>query len=345
MSWPMAKTQFIYSLAQFSTWLKNQEYSKIAVICDENTCNLCLPKLTQFLNSDYVSIKIKGGEKHKSLADCEHIWNELMQNQIDRSSLVINLGGGMITDIGGFAAATFKRGVRFVNIPTTLLGMVDASIGNKTGLNFNGVKNQIGTFSEAETIVIDVTFLETLPEIEYKSGLGEVLKYGFIKEPKLLFEKHFLNDHISQETIEHCVNIKEEIVALDPTENGWRQVLNFGHTVGHALESFSFSNNTPIKHGEAVAWGMLAECYISQQKVSFAQLETASELILTYYAVPNWFKNMDFEQIHEYAKHDKKNKGGEINCTLLHEIGKPEVGFNLSKEEFIDSLKWLQNLA
>ncbi|MGB0432509.1 MAG: 3-dehydroquinate synthase, partial [Bacteroidia bacterium] len=274
----MAKTQFIYSLAQFSTWLQNQEYSKIAVICDENTCNLCLPKLAQFLNSDYVSIKIKGGEKHKSIADCEHIWNELMQNQIDRSSLVINLGGGMITDIGGFAAATFKRGVRYVNIPTTLLGMVDASIGNKTGLNFNGVKNQIGTFSVAETIVIDVTFLETLPEIEYKSGLGEVLKYGFIQEPKLLFEKQYLNDHISQETIEHCVNIKEEIVAQDPTENGWRQVLNFGHTVGHAIESFSLSNNTPIKHGEAVAWGMLAECFISKQKISFAQLQSAKEL-------------------------------------------------------------------
>ncbi|MFY0673116.1 MAG: 3-dehydroquinate synthase [Bacteroidia bacterium] len=341
----MAKTQFVNSLAQFRAWLKTQEYSKIVVICDENTCNLCLPKLAAYKEVDFVSIKIKGGEKHKSIVDCEFIWNELMQNQIDRSCLIINLGGGMITDIGGFAAATFKRGLRFVNIPTTLLGMVDASIGNKTGLNFNGVKNQIGTFSKAEVIVLDASFLETLPEIEYKSGLGEVLKYGFIKEPNLLFDHDYFQDRINQSTIEHCVSIKEEIVAKDPTENGWRQVLNFGHTVGHALESYSLNIGSPIKHGEAVAWGMLAECFISEQKASFKHLDKTQRLILKYYDLPNWFGKMDFEQIHEYAKHDKKNKGGEINCTLLHELGKPEVGVHLSKEEFIDSLKWLQKLA
>ncbi len=336
----MTKSNFIYSLNDFSVWLSEQNYSSIAVICDENTSEKCLPKLEKVIIKDLILIKIKGGEKHKSLADCELIWHQLMENKVDRSSLLINLGGGMITDIGGFAAATFKRGISFVNIPTTLLGMVDASIGNKTGLNFNGIKNQIGTFSQAEAIVIDASFLETLPESEYKSGLGEVLKYGFIQAPDLFSYDYALD--ISQAIIEKCVALKEYVVAQDPTENGWRQILNFGHTVGHALESYSLNTSAPLKHGEAVAWGMLAECFISELKSNFTSLEKAKEIIFSIYTLPNWFNEMDYEAIYEFAKHDKKNKGGEINCTLLQEIGRPEVGVHLKKDEFIESLKWLQ---
>ena len=217
--------------------------SKVFILTDENVAQFWLPEVEYWLNcKNAVEIVIKAGEQHKNLQTVQRIWRTLMKQHADRNALLINLGGGVVTDLGGFAASTYKRGIKFINVPTTLLAMVDAAIGGKTGIDFGGGKNQIGTFAAAEDVIIDPVFLETLPQREICSGLAEMLKYGFVADSNLLN----VNLENYQQYITHCGEIKREIVRQDPTEKGLRKILNFGHTLGHAIESHCLTKDYPL---------------------------------------------------------------------------------------------------
>jgi len=238
-------------------------YSKVAILVDENTKRNCLPKLPQLENS--IIIEVTSGEINKSISSCNYIWEQLSEHNFDRDSLLINLGGGVIGDMGGFAASTYKRGIDFIQVPTTLLAMVDASVGGKLGVDFNGLKNQIGLFNNPESVLIFPEFLETLPENQLKSGYAEVVKHALISDNNL-WEKIIsvpFNEMNWGEIIETSINIKNKIVLSDPYEKGERKKLNFGHTFGHAVESYYLEKGTPILHGEAVLMGILLEVEMS----------------------------------------------------------------------------------
>ncbi|MBI1184525.1 3-dehydroquinate synthase [bacterium] len=339
----MHKATILHQLAELPQFLKNLEFSSLFVLCDQNTQEYCLPLLAPHLPKHQV-IAIRNGEQYKTINDCEKIWQRLIDKSADRKSLVINLGGGMITDMGGFAAATFKRGLAIIHIPTTLLGMVDAAIGGKTGVNFKGIKNQIGTFTEPYAVVADQIFLKTLPKSEMRSGLGEVIKYGFIHSPHILAQlESEPQNHATR--IAQCIAIKLQIVKDDPFEAGLRQILNFGHTLGHAYEAYSHSNGPAISHGEAVAWGMLSEMYLSQEKTGFSEEEMAeaSALIFKHFGKPVFLRGMpSVKEVSQYLSHDKKNVGNQIICTLLKAIGQPVTGISITVEEAENAIKWLK---
>ena len=297
--------------------------SKVFILTDENVAPFWLPEVEYWLNcKNAVEIVIKAGERHKSLQTVQRIWKTLMKHHADRNALLINLGGGVITDLGGFAASTYKRGIKFINVPTTLLAMVDAAIGGKTGIDFGGGKNQIGTFAEAEAVIIDPVFLETLPERELLSGMAEMIKYGFIADANLLN----INSENYQQHITRCGEIKRSIVAQDPTEKGLRKVLNFGHTIGHAIESHCLTTDYPLLHGESVALGMLGALWLSVKQCGLDEkvlqdyvkqlpmLLSESELNLT---------EADVEPILGYLALDKKNRGEKPQFVLLEAVGKP----------------------
>ena len=236
------------------------EASQVLILTDENVAPFWLPEVAHWLHCDSATdIVIKPGEQHKNLQTVQRIWKTLMKHQADRNALLVNLGGGVISDLGGFAASTYKRGIKFVNVPTTLLAMVDAAIGGKTAIDFGGAKNQIGTFAEAEEVLVDPVFLTTLLRRDILSGLSEMLKYGFIADTKML-EANLEN---YQDFILRAGEIKREIVAKDPCESGLRKILNFGHTLGHAIESHSLTTDSPLLHGEAVALGMAVALWLS----------------------------------------------------------------------------------
>ena len=299
------------------------EASKVFILTDENVFPFWLPEVAHWLHCDAATeIVIKAGERHKSLQTVQRIWKTLMKHHADRNALLINLGGGVITDLGGFAASTYKRGIKFINVPTTLLAMVDAAIGGKTGIDFGGGKNQIGTFAEAEAVIIDPVFLETLPERELLSGMAEMIKYGFIADANLLS----INSENYRQYITRCGEIKRSIVAQDPTEKGRRKILNFSHTIGHAIESHCLTTDYPLLHGEAVALGMLGALWLSvkqcglDEKVlqdyekQLSMLLSEAELNLT---------EADVEPILGYLALDKKNKGEKPQFVLLEAVGRP----------------------
>jgi len=299
------------------------EASKVFILTDENVARLWLPELRCFLECDAaVDIVIKAGEKEKKFVNVRRIWSALMYHNADRNALLINFGGGVITDLGGFAASTYKRGIKFVNIPTTLLGMVDAAIGGKTGINLNGAKNLIGTFAEAEEVWIDPVFLKTLPERELRSGLVEMLKYGFIADAKLLE----INLENYQDYVLRAGEIKRDIVEKDPTENGLRKILNFGHTIGHAIESHCLTTECPLFHGEAVALGMAAALWLSVQQCGLDEkvlqdFEKQLPMLLSETKIR--LSEADIEPVLSYLVYDKKNKGEKPQFVLLEAVGKP----------------------
>ena len=299
------------------------EASKVFILTDENVARLWLPELRCFLECDAaVDIVIKAGEKEKKFVNVRRIWSALMYHNADRNALLINFGGGVITDLGGFAASTYKRGIKFVNIPTTLLGMVDAAIGGKTGINLNGAKNLIGTFAEAEEVWIDPVFLKTLPERELRSGLVEMLKYGFIADAKLLE----INLENYQDYVLRAGEIKRDIVEKDPTENGLRKILNFGHTIGHAIESHCLTTECPLFHGEAVALGMAAALWLSVQQCGLDEkvlqdFEKQLPMLLSEAKIR--LSEADIEPVLSYLVYDKKNKGEKPQFVLLEAVGKP----------------------
>ena len=250
-------------------------HDKIFILTDEHTRTFCLPlieKMPFLRNAEQICIGVE--DLHKNLETLAYVWTELSSKGGTRHSLMINLGGGMVTDLGGFAAATFKRGIQMINIPTTLLAMVDASVGGKTGINFNGLKNEIGSFAPADSVIIDCEFLKTLDHKNLLSGYAEMLKHGLISNTRhwselITFNMENINFKHLQKLVGESVEIKENIVEQDPFEKGIRKALNFGHTIGHAFESFSLEIEKPVLHGYAVAWGMVCELYYSHQKTGF----------------------------------------------------------------------------
>lgn len=300
-----------------------EQASQVFVLTDENVAPLWLPELKHWLGCESaVEIVIKAGEEHKTLRAAQLIWRRLLRHQADRDAVLVNMGGGMVTDLGGFVASCYQRGIRFVNVPTTLMGMVDAAIGGKTGVDFSGFKNQIGTFADPLEVLISPIYLSTLPERELLSGLAEMLKYGFIADPSMLK----INKGNYEQYLLRAGRIKREFVSKDFKDQGERKVLNFGHTMGHALESWSLSTEHPLRHGEAVAIGMACALWISTQQCGLPQevlqsywpqlqmLLEASELRLSL---------EDVDAIPANLVHDKKNRSGSTRWVLLQAPGKP----------------------
>jgi 3-dehydroquinate synthase len=310
-----------------NAWISKHNYSKIFILVDEATNDHCLPKLLPKLELEIPIeiIEIEAGEDMKNISTCVEIWSILSELGADRKSAVLNLGGGVITDIGGFVASTFKRGIDFINIPTTLLGMVDASIGGKNGVDLGTLKNQIGVINAPKLVVIDTDYLETLPQNQMKSGLAEMLKHGLIYDKKYwnqfknLKELNF--DDLDQ-LIYRSIEIKNEIVLQDPTENGIRKALNFGHTLGHAIESHFLETEKPLLHGEAIAIGMIVESYISKEKKLITEeeyIEIKSALLAIF--EKQIFTQNDIDSIVNLLIHDKKNEYGKVQFALIENIG------------------------
>lgn len=293
---------------------------KIAVLVDENTRHYCLPKLDETWD---LIIEIKSGEKEKTLATCEKIWSELTNEGFTRKSLLVNLGGGVIGDMGGFAASTFKRGVSFINIPTTLLSQVDASIGGKLGVDFNGLKNHIGLFNEPDKVLIFPDFLKTLSEREIKSGFAEIIKHA------LIYDKEQWDYLVNQpfetmnwnEIIPKSIAIKNEIVSQDPREDGLRKVLNYGHTIGHAIETHFLATSSPLLHGEAVALGMILENELAVAS-NILDVESAKEIekyLERIYSFPKELPSL--ASLEDLLMQDKKNDNEGIRFSLIDSIG------------------------
>ncbi|MGM9688616.1 MAG: 3-dehydroquinate synthase [Alloprevotella sp.] len=326
---------------------------RVFVLVDENTRRLCLPRLTEghAQLAEAQVITIGATDSHKTLESLAHVWQSLSEGGATRHSLLINLGGGMVTDLGGFAAATFKRGIKFVNIPTTLLSMVDAAAGGKTGINFNGLKNEVGCFCESEDVIIDINFLLTLDRQNLRSGYAEMLKHALLESESMWAEHlRFDLDNLDYTELLNLVNqsvgTKQRIVSADPHEKGLRKALNLGHTVGHALESLALEKDRPVLHGYAVAWGLLCELYLSAKHMGFStqQLHQTAVFVRQNYGSFD-FTCKDYETLYGFMKHDKKNQGGEINFTLLGSIGDIKLDCHLTKEDVFESLDYLREGA
>lgn len=331
-------------------------YKNIAVLTDENTYQFCYPHLKPLLSSHWV-VQIYSGEMYKNLKTCEYIWQQLTDFQFDRKSLLINLGGGVIGDMGGFVAATFKRGIDFMNIPTTLLAQVDASVGGKLGIDFQGYKNHIGIFAEPKYVWIDPFFLQTLPIAQFKSGFAEIVKHCLVSDKKMFEELGTVLPKLAaatsaeelynlldwQQLVNHSVSIKSKVVEEDPKEKGLRKILNFGHTVGHAIESYLLLHSKPILHGEAVAIGMICEAWLSWQKglLEKADYQQIKEFLLHFFGHKD-LPATKFEEISKLAQQDKKNENQQIQACLLQGIGQPVLGQEITRQEIVASLEAYQ---
>jgi len=325
-------------------------FSKIAVLTDENIPKSFIDKIEKSFNKKLIKIIISAGEKEKNIETVKKIWEKMFDEGLDRRSLLINLGGGVVCDMGGFAAGTFMRGIDFLNIPTTLLSQVDAGIGGKTGIDFIDIKNGIGIFKEPIGTVIDVETLKTLPKREFISAFGEIIKHGVIsgreyfdfvtsKKPKEFDQNELIK------IIKGSVNIKSNIVKKDPKEEGLRKVLNFGHTIGHAIESLSWRTGKPLLHGEAVAVGMIVESHLaflchpiltSEVRISLAgQIKKA----VVNAGLPTKISNIKSEDILKKILSDKKNFSGKINWSLPKRIGRVNVNVKVPNELVIKAIK------
>lgn len=323
-----------------NSFLNEAGYSNLFVIVDSNTNEFCLPKFLPYLATDLTIeiIEFEAGEINKNIETCVQLWNVLTELGADRKSLIINLGGGVVTDLGGFVASTFKRGVDFIHIPTTLLSMVDASVGGKTGVDLGHLKNQVGVINVPKMVLIDTQYLETLSKEEMRSGLAEMLKHGLIYD-KVYWEKFLDLKAIDfadfDDLIYRSVEIKNEIVMQDPTEKNIRKALNFGHTLGHAIESYFLENNNKksLLHGEAIAIGMILESFISLEKNLINQQEY-NQIKTTLKAIYDdvVFQKNDIQPILELLIHDKKNEYGNIQFALIEGIGKILINQSVENE-------------
>ena len=330
---------------EIEKYLSNHDFSKIFVLVDTNTHEHCLSKFLSTLNTNksLEIIEIEAGEEHKTIDTCVGVWNALSDLEADRKSLMINLGGGVVTDLGGFVASAFKRGIKFINVPTTLLAMVDASVGGKTGVDLGTLKNQIGVINFSDMVLVDTSFLETLPQNEMRSGLAEMLKHGLIHDEDYWVKMTDLSELTIDDLddlIHESIVIKKNVVTEDPTENGLRKTLNYGHTLGHAIESYFLSNPEKDKllHGEAIAVGMILATYISNQLLSFPEnkLSLIKEAILKIYGKVA-FNEADIVTIIDLMKFDKKNSHGNINFVLLEDIGKTKVDCIVDNQLIFDA--------
>ncbi|MDP4290779.1 MAG: 3-dehydroquinate synthase [Bacteroidota bacterium] len=324
--------------------------SSFFILVDENSHQHCLPQLITNVEALTTAeiIEIESGEENKNIETCVQLWEALTDLGADRNSILINLGGGVITDMGGFVASTFKRGIRFYNIPTTLLSQIDASTGSKTGVDLGGLKNQIGLFADPEAVYINLGFLRTLPKEQLQSGFGEIVKHALIADNdywKLVRREIFTDIKDWGELIRPSLEIKSSVVLKDPNEKGLRKLLNFGHTVGHALETFALENHRPLLHGQAVALGIVAEAWLSTQLSGLKtdELNEIQSVILANFDLFKFEEN-DFVRILELMKHDKKNVSGEVRLTLLTQIGKGVFNISCNKILLKESLKYLSAL-
>lgn len=329
---------------------------RLFVLTDTTTLSLCWPVVQDFAClREARMITIGATDEAKTLESLADVWTALGEGGATRHSMLINLGGGMITDLGGFAASTFKRGIAFVNVPTTLLAMVDASVGGKTGINFRGLKNEIGVFNEAATVVLDTHFLRTLDSHNILSGYAEMLKHGLISNRQhwtelLAFDIFKINDDRNDDRyaalahlVAESVAVKQCIVAEDPHEQGIRKALNLGHTIGHAFESLALMNNRPVLHGYAVAWGMVCELYLSVKRMGFpkdAFYKTVGFIGDNYGRMP--LDCRDYDRLFELMTHDKKNVAGRMNFTLLADIGDIRINQQVTKDDIFEALDYLR---
>lgn len=323
---------------------------RLFLLTDQSTHRLCKPLLEncQDLCTAH-EIVIGCTDAHKNLTTLTQVWDELSRNRATRHSLLINLGGGMVTDLGGFAASTFKRGIRFIHIPTTLLAMVDAAVGGKTGINFRGLKNEIGCFSEAEAVCLDTRFLQSLDTPNLYSGYAEMLKHALI-ENRNMWAEHLTFDltqpdwNVLQRLVQQSIETKQRIVSQDPYEHGLRKALNLGHTIGHALESLSFEQQRPLLHGYAVAGGLICELYLSAVYCGFPtdDLRQTVRFIRSYYTGNFHISCKDYQHLYELMLHDKKNSDGHINFTLLSHIGGIRLNCHVSSNDIFESLDFLR---
>ncbi len=340
------------SYTALNIYLQNNDFSKIFILVDSNTHEHCLPNFMANLETvlSIEIIEIEVGEIHKTIDTCVGVWNALSELGADRKSLIFNLGGGVVTDLGGFVACTFKRGIKYINVPTSLLAMVDASVGGKTGVDLGVIKNQIGVISSGEMVLIDTSFLNTLPQNHLKSGLAEMLKHGLIADRKYWLQ---LTD-LSKFTIEdldkliyESLLIKKEIVILDPFEMNQRKYLNFGHTLGHAIESYFLSSEQKkeLLHGEAIAIGMVMECFISTKLLNFSKFDCdeIKRVMHTVFGVVTILES-DYNNIIDFMKYDKKNENGNVNFVLLEEIGKPKIDCFVKNELIIQAFAYYSNI-
>ena len=328
-----------------NTFIIENNYSNIFILVDNHSNEYCMQRFLPMLATDKVIeiIEIEAGESEKNINSCVAIWTLLTEMGGDRKSLLINVGGGVITDIGGFVASTFKRGIDFIHVPTTLLAMVDASVGGKNGVDLGNLKNQVGVINVPKMVVIDTEYLTTLPQNEMRSGLAEMLKHGLIFDGDYWAQFRDLSvaDFADFDTlIYRSIEIKNEIVMQDPTENGIRKALNFGHTLGHAIESYFLENKEKetLLHGEAIAAGMIMESYISWQK----KLLRADEYLEIKNSINAIFDSIDFEEndmqpILDLLIHDKKNEYGKIQFVLLNGIGNVKINQEIENELIIKS--------
>jgi len=326
--------------------LKEKNYSTIFILVDENTHELCLPNFMAEINGDYSFeiIEIESGEIHKNIETCVGVWEALSELGADRKSILINLGGGVLTDLGGFVASTFKRGIDFINVPTTLLSMVDASVGGKTGVDLGSLKNQVGVINQPVMVLVVPDFLDTLDERQIRSGFAEMLKHGLIQDITYWDElKKSVSLSDMKSHILTSVKIKNKVVLQDPTEQGIRKILNFGHTLGHAIESYFLENEekTTLLHGEAIAIGMILEAYLSFKLLNLPETELTDikTTFLNRYEKVD-FTESDIDSILKLMKFDKKNSHGKINFVLLNTIGNPEVDVQIPIELFEESFAY-----
>ena len=325
------------------TFLATQDYSKIIVLTDTNTKRLCYPIIKDSLPKHTV-IAVKHGEENKNLQTCEIIWSAMTETQLDRHSLMINLGGGVIGDMGGFCAATYKRGIDFIQIPTTLLSQVDASVGGKLGIDFQGFKNHLGVFTLPNTVLIDPIFLETLSEREKRSGFAEILKHCLIQDVNKWNEIRG-KDLVEQDLpdlIAHSVEIKKKVVEQDPTEKGLRKILNFGDTLGHAIETFFLPQGKKrLFHGEAIATGMVCESYIAYTRglIDERTLGQIEEFVFSIYGKVD-IDVVDFDTIIGLTLQDKKNKGKEVRFSLINAAGSCLYDIVVTKNEMKKALEY-----
>ncbi len=330
-----------------ATFFDQNEYSHIAILVDEFTNKYCLPIIQDLLPSNFTKILIKSGEHHKNLATCEQVWDRMTKANMDRHSLLVNLGGGVIGDLGGFCASTYKRGIDFIQIPTTLLAQVDASVGGKLGIDFHGLKNHIGVFQLPKAVLIDPKFIETLSIQQKKSGFAEIIKHCLIRDEKewsAIRQQSFEELDLSK-LIAHSVAIKEAVVLEDPKEAGLRKILNFGHTLGHAIETYLLDKGKrKILHGEAIAIGMIVEAFISHQRdlISLQELEEIESYLFENYGRVK-LHTEEISKIIALTAQDKKNKGKEIRFSLLTGIGDCGYDIPVSASEMKKAIQYYLN--
>lgn len=326
--------------------LEKTKYSKVFIMVDENTHENCLPNFMANLSveCDFEIIEIEAGEINKNIQTCTQVWEAMSELDADRKSLMINLGGGVVTDLGGFVASTYKRGIDFINVPTTLLSMVDASVGGKTGVDLGSLKNQIGVINQPVIVLIISSFLNTLDERQLRSGFAEMLKHGLIKSEAYWNELKNVTSYIGiDQLIYESVVMKNEVVLQDPTEQNLRKILNFGHTLGHAVESYFLESEEHelLLHGEAIAIGMVLEGYLSHKLTGLSN-QDLSDIKNTFSSIYKKvaFSSSDIQHILELLKFDKKNSHGNINFVLLTGIGKTVIDVQVPQELFNEAFAY-----